>query len=172
MVWIENKAKETSEGPGEITIENVVYWSRHSKELNGSQVSKALKFVKYDCMKYIGDRIDLLGKLAEHYQDAKHVFLCLPLNTAQSYDFFGYPLHKKPFESDYNFSEYIIYKRSDGTFSCNCQGYVSKEKRGEIIPGGANCSHILALLYCFKMRKFGRRNGATEQQVLPDIGGK
>ena len=169
MVWIENKAHETSEGPGEITVETVRHWCRHSKELNGSQVNKALKFVKYDCMKYIGDRIDLLGKLADHYQDAKHVFLCLPLNTAQSYDFFGYPLHKKPFESDYNFSEYIIYKeKSSGLWTCNCQGYQSKLKRGEITGDGVACSHILALFYAFKMKKFGNSQGATQKQMEID----
>jgi len=156
-MFIRTEQEAINEGPREITVDNVIHWSRHSKELNGSQRTKALKFVKYDCIKYIGDKIDLLGELKEKYKGAKHIFLCLPLNKAHSFDFFGHYLNKIPYEADYNFSEYIIYKDLFGNLICNCQGFVSKEKKGELIYHGANCSHCLALFYAFTLKKFGNK---------------
>ena len=158
-------------GPSEVNVSNVMHWCRHSKELNGSQRSKALKLVKYDCIKYIGDKLDNLPEqniLNKSFPDAKHVFLCLPLNSDEYFDFFGLNLKKTPFESDYNSSEYIIYKVGD-IFSCNCQGYITKEGRGEIPSGGVGCSHVLALFYCFKMKKFGMGQGASQTLLDPDM---
>lgn len=42
----------------------------------------------------------------------------------------------------YNTRVYILKQKPDGSWSCNCQGYISKEARGEF----PICSHIYALL--------------------------
>ena len=155
-----NPELETFEGPREINQDNVQYWCRHTKELQNSQVSKALKLVKYDCIKYLGkafENIEGFKHLKKIYPEAKHLFVCLPLNTNKSHEFLGIELKKIPFLKDYNSSEYIIFKRADGTFECNCQGWQSKANKGEITPDGANCSHVLALLFCFKIKRFGEK---------------
>jgi len=59
-----------------------------------------------------------------------------------------------PYPVDYNSSEYIIFKNKDGNFECNCQGYQTKKRKGELVPDGANCSHVLALFYSFKIKRF------------------
>ena len=158
MVEIRCVETEFFEGPKEINASNVMYYSRHTKELQSSQVSKALKLVKYDCIRYLGKAFETFegfGHLKNLYPDAKHLFICLPLNTSEFHEFLGVNMIKNPFLKDYNSSEYIIFKRKDGTFECNCQGFQSKAARGEIIPEGANCSHILALFFCFKIKRFG-----------------
>lgn len=148
--------REISMGAEEITENNVQYWCRHTKELKYSQISKALKFIQYNCLRYVGDFDNpSFNSLRENYDHTKHIFICLPLNTYETHFAFGVNFSKAPFSADYNSSEYIIYKRPDGTFECNCQGYQSKKKRNEIIPNGANCSHILALFYMFKLKRFG-----------------
>jgi len=142
-------------GPAEITEDNVQYYCRHTKELKHSQISKALKFVRFNCIRYLG-RSDnpMLEKLKDLYPDAKHFFICLPLNTKTYHNAFGLTFNKMPYTNDYNSSEYIIYKTPDGTFECNCQGFQSKKRKGEIIIEGSNCSHILALFYSFKLKRF------------------
>ena len=152
-------------GPREVNTDNVQHWCRHTKELKKSHISKALKFLRFDCIKYYGKAMMLdhrLKNIKEKYPDAKHLFVCLPLNTKDHHTFFGITENKEPYEAYYNNSEYFIHKRKDGTFSCNCQGFQTKEKRGEIIVGGANCSHVLSLYYCFKIKRFGRIQGSTE----------
>ena len=59
-------------------------------------------------------------------------------------------------------------EKSSGLWTCNCQGYQSKLKRGEITGDGVACSHILALFYAFKMKKFGNSQGATQKQMEID----
>lgn len=160
------------EPPKEVNANNVQYWSRHTKELKQTQVSKALKFVRYDCIQYLGKAFDympLLAELREKYVDAKHLFVCLPLNTDETFDFFGRTMTKVPFGKDYNSSEYLIFKHKDGTFECNCQAWQTKAHKGEIVNEGANCSHILALYYCFKLHKFNREQGADEKHLKLDV---
>jgi len=55
----------------------------------------------------------------------------------------------------YNSTTYTIDKSPnyEKTFACNCQCWQKKLKEGEIIPEGANCSHVLSLYFCFKMNK-------------------
>lgn len=166
------KNREVFEGPKQVNTENVQYWCRHTKELKNSQVSKAYKFLKYESIKYVGKAFENLGAfeaLKDKYPDAKHIFICLPLNTKYEHEFLGVTIYKTPYEKDYNNSEYIIFKRSDGTFECNCQGWQSKAKNGEIIPEGANCSHVLALYYNFKLKKFGVSEGAEDYHLKPDM---
>jgi len=141
MVQIEEGV--TFEGePGKLTVENVQYWCRHTKELKNTQVNKALQFVRFNCLHYIGN----------------NRFVCLPLNTEKEWSFklddAKMCISKKPFDTDYNRSEYIISRLPGGTFECNCQGWQSKARRGEAIKDGANCSHVLALFYAFKLKKF------------------
>ena len=106
-------------GPQSIDVNNVQYYSNHTKELAKSQVHKALCFAKLDLIKYAGG-----------------VFVCEPI-------------------PGYNSTVYTIDKSKvyEDTFTCNCQGWMKKYKEGEIIPGGANCSHVLALYFCFRMKK-------------------
>lgn len=173
MVYIQERGGRIirTELPENITSDNVQYWCRHSKELKNTQVSKALKFLKYDCLRYLGEPFEHLEgfkRLKDKYPEAKHIFVCLPLNTKDYHEFLGIRLEKESYDKDYNNSEYIIYKTQEGTFECNCQGYQSKKRRGEIIPEGANCSHILALFYAFKMRRFGKKQGAEEELMRLD----
>lgn len=162
----------TCEPPKDINANNVQHWSRHTKELKQSQVSKALKFVRHDCIQYLGKAFETMPELAgmkSDYAQAKHIFVCLPLNTATEFEFFGRVLTKVAFGKDYNSSEYMIFKHKDGTFECNCQAWQTKAHKGEIVNEGANCSHILALYYCFKMRKFNNEHGAEERHMKPDV---
>lgn len=48
----------------------------------------------------------------------------------------------------YNTRTYTMSKNSNGSFSCNCQGYRKKEAEGKF----AFCSHIAALIIWFKSR--------------------
>lgn len=138
-----------------VNVDNVQEYCRHSKELTSSQSSKALKFVKFKCLKYLGDfNNPEFDKIREKYGNAKQLFMCLPLNKKDHHMVFGIKINKIPFLSNYNNSEYIIYKDIKGTFQCNCQGFQSKKRKGKIIEGGANCSHILALFYSFKLKTF------------------
>lgn len=127
----------SGEGPAVLTVETVRYWSRHTRELKGKQVTKAEHFVRHDCLHYLGN----------------NRFICLPLNTEESVTFEGRVLVKRAFGKDYNSSEYVI-DREERTFRCSCQGWDTKRKRGELVPEGANCSHVLALFYAFKLGRF------------------
>jgi len=154
------KCQLEGEGPREVNINNVQYWSRHTKELKNSQRSKALKFLEYDCLKYIG--------IDEEF-GSKYCFICLPLNTQDTWTEDGREFKKKPYESDYNSSVYKIFKNSIGEFCCNCQGWDTKNKRNEIPKGGAGCSHVLSLFYAFKIKRFGKDHGAEEEHIKPDL---
>ena len=129
------KQTTTFEEPKEFTVQNVQYWCRHTKELKHSQVSKAVKFLEHNCIHYIGN----------------NRFVCLPLNRQTEWKVEEWTLFKIPYEHDYNSSEYII-ERKGNIWSCNCQGYCQKEKKGEIINDGICCSHTLALIYFFKLK--------------------
>ena len=51
----------------------------------------------------------------------------------------------------YNTRTYTLrYNKTEEIFTCNCQGFKTKEKKGEF-PG---CSHTLALMYAFKCGYF------------------
>lgn len=129
----------SGEGPLAFTVDTVRYWSRHTRELKGNQVTKAEHFVRYDCLHYLGN----------------NRFVCLPLNTSERVVFEGREFLKRGFGKDYNNSEYII-DREERTFRCSCQGWDTKRKRNELVPEGANCSHVLALFYAFKLGRFKR----------------
>lgn len=148
------------EPPKELTQETVRYYSKHTKQLNGSQVSKALHFVKYNCIRY-------LGKDSEF--KSKYCFICLPLNTEQSCDVDGELYKKIPFDHDYNSRVYKIYKNEFENFECSCQGYQSKLKKGEIKEGNCGCSHVLALFYTFKLKRFGISHGASDELIELDM---
>ncbi len=154
-------AIEVSEGPEEVNEGNVVYWSRHARELHGTIKSKALKFLKYNCIHYIGP---------DSTFDSKYTFICLPLNTEETFEYKGTTFKKKAFERDYNISEYLMYKReSDKRWICNCQGWGAaerdKEKKRE---DGIQCSHLLGLIFAFKVKRFGKKQGASDQDMAPE----
>jgi hypothetical protein len=155
----------TFEGPKEITISNVQFWCKHGKELRQTQRHKAQQFIEYDCIRYVGDDPEF---------NSKSTFICLPLNpneTVIEYDDTpaAHQFNKKPFPVWYNNSTYKIFKNEQGIFECNCQGWQTKAKRGELGRNGCHCSHVLALFYCFKMRLFGKKHGATEDLIKPDL---
>ena len=95
MVITQEKTLEIGLGPKEITIDNVQYYSHHTKELKNTQVHKAIKFVQNNCIKYAGN----------------NSFVCEPL-------------------IGYNSRTYTI-ENIGNHFTCNCQGYVTKERKGK-----------------------------------------
>lgn len=144
-------------GPRNITINNVMYWSRHSKRLKGTIREKALKFVKYECIRYLGQTFtyELKERYPGRYDNAKNIFICLPLNTNKEHNFLGHKIKKQAADVDYNNSEYIMYQDKDSKkWCCNCQGYKQKEEKGELSEDGIDCSHLLSLMYAFKLKKF------------------
>ena len=152
MVEIKEKATDILEGPEQITVQNVQYWCKHAKALKKTQVHKANQFVEYELIRYVGDDPEF---------NSKYTFICLPLNTAE---FVDVPttagtmrrFEKKPFSVDYNYSVYKIYKNKEGIFECNCQGWQTKNKRDYQQEDGVMCSHVLALFFCFKIKRFGK----------------
>lgn len=136
--------------PENFTSKNVQYFCHHTKELKQTQVHKAQQFVDYDCIRYVGDD----GEFKDKYS-----FIVLPLNTEEETKYEGRIFAKKPFKNDYNHNVYTIAKSMNykNTFECNCQAWQTKHKKGEIKEEGSNCSHILALYFAFKMRRFGNK---------------
>jgi len=132
--------------PTEFTHNNVMYFCHHAKEIKQTIKSKALKFIKADCIRYVGD----MGEFKDKYS-----FVCLPLNTKDHTIYEGVRFQKEPYELDYNSRVYTMAKHDD-IWSCNCQAYVTKEKKHEVrnFKDGVCCSHLLALFLAFKMRKF------------------
>lgn len=53
----------------------------------------------------------------------------------------------------YNVRQYTI-QRKKKVWTCNCQGWVKKCKDGKLSGDGVNCSHLLALMYAFKIKYF------------------
>lgn len=131
-----------------ITVENVQFYCKHSKLLKNTQNRKALQFVDYDCIRYVGDDVEF---------NSKYTFVCLPLNTDEK--FFDKEsstyFYKKPYPVFYNNSIYKIFKKGEG-FECNCQGWQTRARRGEFQEDGCMCSHVLALFYMFKLKRFNR----------------
>lgn len=138
---VEESREVPGEGPLVLEPHTVRFWCRHTVELKGSQVRKAELFVEHDCLQYLGN----------------NRFVCLPLNSEVEFLFEGRVLRKRPFKVDYNSSEYLIERQGENTFSCNCQGWQTRARRGELVPEGANCSHVLALFYAFKLKRFQRK---------------
>jgi hypothetical protein len=130
-------------------------YDSHTKELKSTQKDKALKFLKYGCIQYLKDIPEDLKKL---YPDQKNAFVCLPLNTAEAWNFFGRTFRKEPFCRDFNSTTYIISKSAKypQTFECDCQGWQTRHRKGEIVVGGYNCSHVGALFLAFHLRLFGQ----------------
>lgn len=154
--------RQMSEGPSQVTAENVIFWSRHAREMQGTMKSKALQFLNHDCVHYIG---------FDSTFDSRHTFIVLPLSKSEDFTYQGVIFKKKPFLRDYNSSEYLVYKReSDKRFVCNCQGWQSAERDlNKRRFDGCQCSHVLALFLCFKIRKFGKAEGADQEHVDPDL---
>jgi hypothetical protein len=136
--------------PETFTSKNVQFYCHHAKELKQTQIHKAQQFVDFDCIRYVGDD----GEFKDKYS-----FVVLPLNTEPETKYECRTFTKKPFKTDYNHNVYTIAKSQEykNTFACNCQAWITRHKKGEIKEEGSNCSHILALYFCFKMRRFGEK---------------
>jgi hypothetical protein len=154
-----------NEGPARVTSDNVQYWSKHAKALKHTQAHKAQQFIDYDCIRYVGDDTEF---------SSKYTFICLPLNPWEEIQLIGedqkvrtFP--KKAFPIYYNNNVYKIYKNDEGVFECNCQGWQTKAKRGEIGTDGCHCSHVLALFFAFKIQRFNKVHGAREEDLRPDM---
>ena len=129
---------ETSEGPKEITKNNVIYWDPVFCELRGQGFAKkAHLFLLYDCIKYMG----------------QGTFVCLPLNRENAVAIGNHVFTKKAFKTDYNWSSYEL-KKIGQAWSCNCQGHSTRIKRGAGRPDGVNCSHTLSLMLAFSAKVF------------------
>jgi len=79
----------------------VVEYCKHAMALRGSQRLKAVQFVRYSCIRYVGD--------VNEYRE-RCSFVCLPLNTRGEVvdEFTGRVFLKEPFVRDYNFSIYTL----------------------------------------------------------------
>lgn len=145
MVKIITPQYEISEGPESIDRDNVQYWSRHTMELEKTQRSKALKFLRHDCIQYI----------AELKQ-----FVCLPLNTKDKWQFGLWEFTKRPYPKDYNSSEYLMWQEQDietmqKRWHCSCQGWEAANRHPDKFKAdGVQCCHTLSLMYAFKAGEF------------------
>ena len=130
-----------AEGPAEVTEGNVQYWCKHTRSLTKPIISKALKFLRHDCIKYVGDE-------NEYYE--KNCFVCLPLNTASEWTDpdTGRVFKKLPYKTDYNSTVYTI-RKVGGAFMCNCQGWTFRERQDNGAPDGCSCCHVLTLFMAF-----------------------
>jgi hypothetical protein len=86
--------------PIRLTVDNVIYWSEHYKQLEGVKEGNAIRtkarsFLDHNCIQWDKDN---------------KVFVCLPIKG-------------------YNKTTYRMEKLKDGTFNCSCQFYnkVSKD---------------------------------------------
>ena len=168
------KENETSKyyPPREINEDNVQYWCKQTKELKNSDVNKAVRLMKHHCIKYLGKSFSNypgISKLKQKYPQANHAYICLPLNTASAHTFLDTTFQKEPYESDSNKSEYILFKKDDGNFECNCNIWKKKANDGSIVKSGVNCPHILALFMCFKIKRLGQEEGNSKDLMSPDL---
>ena len=110
----------------------VRYWSRSSLECVGSQHAKARKLLMYDSIQYLGES----------------QFVCLPLNTDKEVVFAGRTFVKVPYGKTYNHKKepFTLWREGVDSWRCNCQFNTTT---------GNMCSHVLALMWAFKMKKFG-----------------
>lgn len=137
-----------SEGPSHLGVDNVQFWCKHARELERPHVSKAKRFLEFDCVRYVGE---------ENEYDQKGSFVVLPLNSDESAVDVetGVVFQKRPYPKDYNSTVYTIVK-NDGKFICNCQGWTFRERQGRGGRDGCSCSHVLALFFAFKIGRFRR----------------
>ena len=162
---VEEIQREISEGPRVVNESNVMHYSRHCRTLKGTVRNKAILFLRHNCIHYLGYDVTF---------DSKYTFIVLPLNQDETFVHKGITLPKDPFElpggKGYNISEYLIYKReSDKRWICNCQGWRGAERNEDKRKSdGIQCSHSLSLILAFKIKRFGRRQGASEQDMLPE----
>lgn len=158
--------QEISEGPEVVNESNVLHWSRHCRLLKGTVRNKAILFLRHNCIHYLGYDATF---------GSKYTFIVLPLNTDTEFVHKGITLPKEPFElpggKGYNISEYLVYKReSDKRFICNCQGWrMSERNEDKRKSDGIQCSHSLALILSFRIKRFGRKQGASKEDMTPDI---
>lgn len=134
--------------PREEKLSRVCFYNKHDMDLKGGQVKKAEHLLTHKCIQYIGDDIEFAQSSS---------YICLPLNTKETYEEEGKIFTKKAFDVDYNFSAYKL-RKNGKTLHCTCQGYKTRENRGEIIAEGANCSHTLALYKFWEVQAEIKRN--------------
>ena len=63
MKTIKPPIAEADEGPKELTVDNIQYWSHHTQQFAKSQVSKAKKFVEHKCYEYVGENLFRCGPI-------------------------------------------------------------------------------------------------------------
>lgn len=166
MVNVENTNPHIETEIPEITAENVIYWSRHSKELVGSVRKKAQILVSLDCIQYIG---------FDDESGRKHAFISLPINTLEEITLTiggeERTFRKKPFVKDYNndTTNYRMHRQNDGRWTCSCHGWSAADRDpSRRKPDGVQCSHLLALFYAFKMKKFSKAQGSDSELERPE----
>ena len=111
--------------PKKITTKNVVYWSTTYKGLVDELGKPKANVMKAKAIKFIENN-------CLNYNPEDKLFSCSPLKG-------------------YNKTTYTMEAKK---MSCNCQGYITKAKRGDY----AFCSHLLALKFAFKMNYFRSNN--------------
>lgn len=133
MTWYKTRVSELDPiEPAVLDTRTVRYWSQSTKECVGNQQRKAKILLDYDCVQYAG----------------LNEFVVLPLNHETEVSFAGQKWFKKSYPKNYNRKEkpYVMTKEGD-EWKCNCQWNVKQ---------GKMCSHILALMWAFKMKRFNK----------------
>ena len=152
--------REESLGPREVTSDNVMFWSRHSRELEGNIANKAHQFLVHNCIQYIG---------FDSVFGSKYTFICLPLSMEATFEYNQRIFEKIPFGRAYNSSEYLVYKEKE-RWICNCQGWRTAERDPQRKKSdGIQCSHGVALMFAFKCKRFNQAHGATDKDMEPDF---
>jgi len=104
--------------------EHLVFWSNHAKELQGSTGQKIKAILAQRAIEYVA---------ADRVAGTHGKFLIHPLKNKD-----GTP---------YNKTTYTV-ESIKGIFTCDCQGYCSKEERYKADPienGPPVCSHVAAV---------------------------
>ena len=108
--------------------ETVQHYDHYEERLKHSQEYKARKFVEYGLVKYNRDG---------------QCFVCEPI-------------------PGYNKRTYQMRKTLDGRFRCNCQFTTTQEHKADTgvlsVDDMKPCSHIAALIICFREKRFGLHN--------------
>lgn len=128
----------------ELPPNEVMYWSSRGEHLSGNVQKKAELLCRLECIHYVGD---------DSHLNEKGVFIALPINEADEIVVDGRVFKKKP---AYYYNKTVYWMRKDGDlWICSCQGWKTKQKKGKIVAGVANCSHVLGLYHAFKNKRFG-----------------
>lgn len=123
---IEEKELVTFEPPEKLDGNNVIYYSHHARELKGTVVNKAKKFILLKCIQY----------------DVE--FKCFYCNPIKDYNKSRYKIWKEKGHKGFQCSCQA------------CQGRMKKGEFNPEIEDTAVCSHVLAIYFWLKIRNWDK----------------